>query len=174
MSAPQALRTSLFANPATFTYAVLDGAAVSTLLDHLYADQPEFECLYRGKLEPDMAEVAPYLVKLEPGHKFTEWLLDNCFGRHWGIFAVTKVEMPAMRKHFRTFLMVQGPDGKPVYFRYYDPRVLRLYLPTCNEDETAQVYGPVIEYWLEDETAEKLLRFSVSKMLAQKDDYSIA
>jgi len=118
-----------------------------------------------------MAEVAPYLVKLQKGHKFTEWLIDNYVGKHWGIFAISSASMVDVRKHFRTFLMVQGPDGKSVYFRYYDPRVLRLYLPTCNAEETSQVFGPIDSFWLEDESQHKVLSFSVAASLPEKSEF---
>ncbi len=56
-----------------------------------------------------------------------------------------------MRKHFRTFLMVKGSDGESLCFRYYDPRVLSIYLPTTNEEERNTVFGPIKEYYCETE-----------------------
>jgi hypothetical protein len=142
-------------------YAVLDGAAVPGLLAKLYA-QPEYVCLYRGELAPDMAEVAPYLVRLEPDSEFADWVLEKGWGRHWGIFALSRADLRALRRHLRTFLIVHDPQGKPVYFRYYDPRVLRVYLPTCSAQELATVFGPVESYLLEDETPHKALRFELA------------
>ena len=143
------------------TYAVVDGASIPDLLDHLYGDpRPEFVCLYRGELQPDMAECAPYLVQLQSDAPFTDWLLAEGWGKHWGIFAIAKADPIAMRKHFRTFLMVKSPEGKQLYFRYYDPRVLRLYLPTCNIGETNLVFGPVLRYIIEGKQPETLLCFS--------------
>src|SRR5207237_435347 len=115
------------------TFAVLDGASIPDLLDQLYTKpRPEFVCLYRGELEPDIAEVAPYLVNLEPRTLFTDWLLTEGWGKHWGIFVHTTDGLKAIRTHLRKFLMVNDPEGKQTYFRYYDPRVLRVFLPTCN------------------------------------------
>src|SRR5215468_3484951 len=86
-------------------FAVLDGAAAPDLLDQLYGDpRPEFICLYRGDLEPDIAEIAPYLVRLEPGHPFTDWLLAEGWGKHWGIFAVSAAGLKTIRTHLRKFL----------------------------------------------------------------------
>ncbi len=31
----------------------------------------------------------------------------------------------------------------PLVFRYYDPRVLRVYLPTCSPAEFARFFGPI-------------------------------
>ena len=116
-------------------YAVLDGASIPDLLEKLYKWKPEHICLYRGELAPDLAEVAPYLVRLEQNGLFTEWVITQGWGHHWGIFAISEEGITTLRKHFRTILMVEDPRGKPVYFRYYDPRVLRCYLPSCHPDE---------------------------------------
>jgi hypothetical protein len=59
--------------------------------------------------------------------------------------------------------MVYSPEAKPMYFRYYDPRVLRIYLPTCNAQELATVFGPVTSFVLEDADASTLLRLSSSE-----------
>jgi hypothetical protein len=157
------------------TYAVLDGASIPDLLDHLYGEaRPEFACLYRGELEPDIAEVAPYLVLLKPGQPFTDWLLTEGWGKHWGIFAISPADFKATQKHFRTFLMVKDPDGKQLYFRYYDPRVLRIYLPTCNAAETATVFGPVRSYTLEDENPATPLRFWPDQTPPRRETINLA
>jgi hypothetical protein len=162
----------LFSQPATNTYAVLDGASVEQLPQILWEHEPENICLYRGELEPDMAAVAPYLVKLEYDHPFTKLVCEKGWGNHWGIFAVTpaEVDIRALRQHFRKFLMVYNPDGKLVYFRYYDPRVLRIYLPTCNIEEIKIVFGRIDFYVLEDEDPSTLLRLSpdVDKIRLEK------
>jgi hypothetical protein len=155
----QTVSDELFKDEELGVYAVLDGASVPSLLDQLYEQQPEYACLYRGELEPDMAEVAPYLVRLEPDSDFTDWLIEKGWGRHWGIFALSGESLSAMRRHFRAFLIVYTPDNKPVYFRYYDPRVMRIYLPTCNAKELDTVFGPVEYFLLEDEGANTALRF---------------
>lgn len=155
----QSVSERLFAEEAANVYAVLDGASVPALLDQLYELEPEHECLYRGELEPDLAEVAPYLVCLEPDAEFTRWLLAEGWGRHWGVFLSSDADLRALRRHLRTFLVVYDPEGRPLYFRYYDPRVLRVYMPTCNAEELQTVFGPVVSYLLEDEDPRALLRF---------------
>ena len=152
----------LFAEQNANVYAILDGASIDDLLDKLYQYQPEFICLYRGDLEPDIAEVAPYLVRLDRESAFTDWLLDRGWGNHWGIFAIAREDLTAMRKHFRRFLRVYDSQGRPMLFRYYDPRVLRAYLPTCNNEELATVFGPVINYASEGESPDKLVFFQYS------------
>lgn len=112
-------------------YAVLDGASILNLVQILEQSQAEFECLYRGELDPELQQVAPYLVALPKNSALAHWVLDG-IGHHWGIFAVSTADMRGMRKHFRTFLMIYDSCNQPVYFRYYDPRILRAFLSVCN------------------------------------------
>ena len=158
----QSLIKYLFSQPATNVYAVLDGASVEQLPQLLWEHEPENICLYRGELEPDIAAVAPYLVKLEYDHPFTRLVCEQGWGKHWGIYIITpaEVDIRVLRQHFRKFLMVYDPDGKLIYFRYYDPRVLRAYLPTCNAEDINIVFGPIGSYVLEDEDSSILQRFT--------------
>lgn len=155
----QAVSDKLFENEELNVFVVLDGASVPDLLQQLAEQQPEHVCLYRGELEPDMAEVAPYLVKLEADSDFTDWLIEKGWGNHWGIFVISSESLSALRRHFRKFLIVYDPDNKPVYFRYYDPRVLRTYLPTCHDGELAMIFGQIDSYLLEDADKDVALRF---------------
>lgn len=156
----QQLEQLLWADEGTHVYAIFDGASVPDLQDHLFEQQPDYICLYRGELAPDIAEVAPYLVRLEKETEFAHWALAEGWGQHWGIFVRSQAELHELRQHFRKFLTVYTPDNTPVLFRYYDPRVLRIYLPTCNAEELATVFGPVTSYFLEGEKPDSALRFA--------------
>lgn len=159
------LLRQLFADPNLQAYAILDGASNPALLDYLYADEPpEFVCLYRGELEPDMAECAPYLAKLEPDSAFTQWVTGECWGLHWGIFAVADCDLKAMRYHLRKLNMVYEPEtNKPLLFRYYDPRVLNVFLPTCDEKQLKEFFGAVVSFFVETDGDEKLICFYRNK-----------
>ncbi len=152
------------------TYAVLDGASIPALLHQLYSEHSlEFVCLIRGELEPDMAEVAPYLVHLEREAPLTKWLLKKGWGKHWGIFVQVNADLKTVRSHFRKFLRVKDPEGKYLFFRYYDPRVLRVFLPTCNAEELGVLFGPLSLYMCEDDKPDTLMVYSmVGKELKTK------
>ena len=167
------LRRRLFVGNGLNAYAVLDGASIPELLPKLEEFAPEQVCLYRGELEPDLAECAPYLVQLEPDSPFTDFVLNEGWGKHWGIFALSSADLASVRKHFRTFLMVKSPEGKKLYFRYYDPRVFRVYLPTCNAEEIAILFGPITSYLLEPENPAALLKFSQNQGLLLKETISL-
>jgi hypothetical protein len=152
--------TLLFGNGDLPVYAVLDGASARDLLKTLYEQEPEHCCLYRGELQPDIATVAPYLVRLESDAEFTQWVLSEGWGAHWGIFMVSAANLRTLRNHFREFLKAELPDRRTAFFRFYDPRVLRNFLPVCNEAELRAFFGPVQSFVVESETPEVGLRFS--------------
>ena len=170
-SLEKSLEAEIFVDGAN-TFAVLDGASVPSLLEKLEQWQPEFVCLYRGDLNPDLAEVAPYLLRLESGTEIAEWILSKGWGNHWGIFAIAEADLQAMRQHLRRFLTVYDENGKPLLFRFYDPRVLGTYLPLCNEAELATMFGPVSAYLLESEHADRLLHFEFANtaLVTEKKD----
>ena len=170
----EALDAALFTEDGANAFAVIDGASVAGLLDKLYGLQPEFACLYRGELAPDMAEVAPYLVRLDPATEFADWVVSEGWGKHWGVYAVAHASLREMRQHVRSFLTVYDPEGKPLLFRYYDPRVLRVYLPTCDARELETIFGPVRAYLLEGEAPHEMFRFELSSGALQQRTQPLA
>lgn len=168
----EAVSPFLFREDGTKAYAILDGGSIPNLLDKLYGDQrPEFGCLYAGELTPDLAEVAPYLVRLEPKSEFTEWVLGQGWGNHWGVYVLAALDFDGVRHHLRKFLIVHDTGGKPFYFRYYDPRVLRTFLPSCKLGELVEFFGPLKTWVLEDEDPATLLRFDYAdgQLVPHKD-----
>ena len=152
LQAVSALTQLLWMTPQEKVYCILDGASVPDLLDKLHGDlPPEFECLHRGELEPDMAEVVPYLVALEQDSPFTEWVITQGWGNHWGVFVVAKVDLRTLYFHLRTLGIIYDPNGEPMLFRWYDPRVLRVFLPTCDPVQVTEFYGPVERFVAEDD-----------------------
>jgi pSer/pThr/pTyr-binding forkhead associated (FHA) protein len=120
----------------------------------------QYESLYEGKPKAKLAMFAPYLVRLLPESKLLENLVNKGWGRSWGIYLTCGLDFSEVRRHLRHFLMVRLPEGKHVYFRFYDPRVLRLYLPTCLPEEVNEFFGPVKYYLVEGDKPAALLRFS--------------
>lgn len=164
MLSPEALNSIkqlLWGTPRHAVYALADGASIPNLLGRLYASpRPRFECLFPGSLAPDMAEVAPYLVALEPASDFADWMIGHGWGNHWASFAIAQCDLRATWFHLRRFNIVYGPDSRPMRFRYYDPRVLRTFLPTCNAEQVTQMFGPVAQFVAEDQAGAAALVFA--------------
>jgi hypothetical protein len=145
--------------PERRSYAILDAARDEKIYPALLAADCDWASLYRGDAAARMAEVAPYLVELDRDSQFTHWLFEEGWGNNWGIFLRSAAGLEPLRNHFRKFVMAQLPNGRSVYFRFYDPRVLRAYLPTCTEDEVKAIFGPVDRYAMENEDGQTLLTF---------------
>jgi hypothetical protein len=137
--------------------AMLDGASVPDLLQRLHAEPSlEAACLLRGNHAPDMRQVAPYLVKLEPESEFAEWVIGNGWGQHWGTFVTSRGGFRRLRDHLRQLMIVHRRDGTSLYFRYYDPRVMRVFLPTCSPAQLKQMFGPAEAFLAESESGDAL------------------
>jgi hypothetical protein len=167
------LRQHLFAEEGQRVYAVLDGASVAELVPQLQQHTPEHVCLRMGELDPELLRAAPYLVALDPAGEFTRWVVEEGWGQHWGIFAASSAGLRPLRQHFRRFLKVHDATGKPLLFRYYDPRVLRSYLPMCNAKELGGLFGPVTTYFAEGENPGQLLRFRAAGGALVADKFAL-
>ena len=102
---------------------------------------------------------AAWIPATPPPITMARWVMGSLSSVR-GVFLLTHKRQHALKRHLRQFLMVER-GGKRVYFRYYDPRVLRVYLPTCNAEELALLFGPVEAFLCEAKQPGTLLRFSV-------------
>jgi len=99
-------------------------------------------CLYSGKSKETYWAIAPYLVKVD--EELLDWIVATLWREPWGIFAAADSDLESMREHFRRFIVVRSPDGEPLYFRYYDPRVLKTFLESCTPSELEEFFGPIV------------------------------
>jgi len=152
----------LLAEEGAELWALLDGASIPNLLERLHAESKlEVACLFRGALEPDMRQVAPYLVKLDPEGELADWVASG-WAQHWGSFVVSRGGLIKLREHLRALTLVHRSDGTPLYFRYYDPRVLRVFLPTCSPAQLRQMFGPVDAFLCENEAGDAMSVFRLN------------
>lgn len=140
-------------------YVILDAARIFGELDTAQKLQTKFLSLYKGQSEELLSAVAPYLFHYQPNSEFANWLGDKGWGNAWGVFIQSNESLESLQTHFRRFLMVKTEDGRELYFRFYDPRVLRFFLPTCDTGQLQEFFGPVDSYLLEDEDPNFALRF---------------
>lgn len=140
-------------------YLLLDAARLG---DHLTTAQVLNSanlCLYKYKMEEELSEVAPFLFTFNETTDFGNWYLFNGWGASWGTLFTSNNSFENCWKHFRKFLLVKTEDGQELYFRFYDPRVLRIFLPTCNQEQLLQFFGPIESFICEDEDPHYALVF---------------
>lgn len=123
------------------TYAIIDAAAEPTCFEMFQQLDPERSCLYEPPLEPDVAELAPYLVLVNDDVE--NWLQQS--SSPWGIYLTSYVPLVLLRQHLRQSLQVFVPgDPQPQLFRFYDPRIIWLYLDAITDEEIYHFLGPVV------------------------------
>jgi hypothetical protein len=135
-------------------FAVLDAAQGERVLALLQQSTEEYQSLYEGRQGEILENVAPYLVRLRRGSPLLATLVDEGWGNHWGIYLTCELSFLETRRHLRKFLMVQaeGWDAR-LYFRYYDPRVLGVFLGTCPPQQKTEFFGPIARVFYNTEDA---------------------
>jgi hypothetical protein len=142
-------------------FAILDAACDPMVLAHLMIGQERYQSLYEGPQGDRLLAFAPYLVAIPPGSPFLETLVREGWGESWGVYLTSREPFEAVRKHLRRFLMVKIEKGSEVYFRYYDPRVLGVFLPTCNPAEVVEFFGPIKKFLFEGAGPETIREFGI-------------
>ncbi len=146
------------AGPGTTVWALLDGARDDRIFPLLRDSGLDHLSLYSGTLPRALRFASPYMIELSPAYSATRHLLDASFGNAWGIFV--KLADPAyLRPHLRKLLRVQDDSRRTLLFRYYDPRVLRAFLPTCDSTQLPEVFGPLSCFYAESDDGRSLLDF---------------
>jgi Domain of unknown function (DUF4123)/Inner membrane component of T3SS, cytoplasmic domain len=151
-------------------FALLDAARDPRVLELLRASRAESQSLYEGPEGEALARYAPYLVRMAgAGAGLLGELVGEGWGKAWGVYLTSRAPFAEVRRHFRRFLLVKAAGGKELYFRFYDPRVLRVFLPECDPDETRAFFGPVTAYLLEAGPSGEPLRFREAGGRAERE-----
>lgn len=143
----------------TANYILLDAARLEQRIEEAKELRDNYSSLYKGRSEEDLAAVAPYLFTHRQESEFGKWFVEKCWGDACGVLVSSKLSFEEAYKHFRKFLLVKTEDGEELYFRFYDPRVLRIFLPTCDKEQILEFFGPIDYFITEGETKEDAILF---------------
>ena len=151
-------------------FALLDAARMGNAMTDAKERFPnQFLSLYKGQSETILAEFAPYLFWFDTTKDRPEdWFTSTGRGQSWGVFVRADASVETVYQHFRRFLIVRDEQGREMYFRFYDPRVLRNFLPTCDAAQLADFFGPVQQFILEDAATETDLCFWLAQGQLQR------
>jgi hypothetical protein len=146
-------------------YLLLDAARSPEIAPTIQQLADEWTTLWDMSEEAEeLLTVAPYLVRWKPGSPFAEWLLQNGWGQSWGVFLTLRVQTPLeqLRRHFQSLLLAQV-ENEPhhYYFRFYDPRVLRVFLETCTLEQAQQFFGPVRAFLCEGANQAEMILYEL-------------
>jgi Domain of unknown function (DUF4123)/FHA domain len=143
-------------------FALVDAAQGRMAFEMLSDCQDECKSLFDGETAEDLAEVAPYLVAISNGSQFLEKLLYLGWGKSWGVFFTSAEPFVRIRKHLRYLQYVTDENQKEgvLYFRFYDPRVLRAFLQSPPRLIPGDFWGPFESFFVEAEQPLTLLEFT--------------
>jgi hypothetical protein len=142
-------------------FAVLDAARGDRIVELLRESVDTYRSLYDGIQGVAMEDAAPYLVQLSEPSKLLERLVEEGWGKRWGVYLACRSPFADVRRHFRRFLFVEEFETRArMYFRFYDPWVLRIFLPICTPRQTFEFFGEIQTFFVEGKTGE-ILRFAM-------------
>ncbi len=152
-----------------FAYAIIDACDNHELvLNKAYHELGESKaiCLFKGTHMEDYDAVAPFLFSVD--RALLDWISKHLDKTNWGVFAFTKATRADLCAHLQKFFMVLLPDGRKWFFCYYDPRILKTYLPTCLPAELQQFFGPVRGFAIFDPEQQRIIVFEHSAAASQQ------
>ena len=134
-------------------HMLIDGATDMTLSTRIRFGKLQYDCLFGEPLSQHLRAAAPYLVHLSAGSPQTCDLLGLSANAPLCVFVTAPpiISTRQLRLHFKKLLWVHDERGRQLYFRYYDPRVLAAYWPSCSAEERVQLLGPGHQlHWLQE------------------------
>lgn len=140
-------------------YLVIDGAQNLSLAWQAKLAGIAPASLFIGESASHLAQVAPYFLPFPHDNEFlTAWYAAR--GTHSAILFDSPASPEQLFVHLRNVFIAQDESGQEYFFRYYDPRVLRVYLPTCSPRELKTFFGPIHQFIVETESADGYVAYS--------------
>jgi len=150
MSAEKQRALELLAAETAPLYALLDAARTPRILELVRESSEEYRSLYDGVRGDALSEEAPHLVRLQTGSRLLSRLVAEGWGKRWGVYLTSHVQLLELRRHLRRFLMVEDEETqKKVYFRYCDPAVLSVFLGCATPRQRGQLFAMIERFYLE-------------------------
>jgi hypothetical protein len=129
-------------------YAIIDGAR-DPRLHGLVSSCASHMSLFKGKLDPGLYAVSPWLVRIDEREALLSTWQQHGRGESWGIMLLSPLKIEQLQRHFRRFLQAKLPDGTIALFRFYDPRVFNTYIRAAAPEERAPWFEGVMQYGAE-------------------------
>jgi hypothetical protein len=157
------IRSQLASDESVGLYAVVDACQAPELIELARSQygQPN-RMLFKGKAA-SLEEVelfAPFFISIDPETDFLDHWITYC-GENAGVLFTTAAPPVRIFRHLRKIFVVQDEGGQEHFFRFYDPRVLRVYLPTCSREELRTFFGPIQAFYVDGKEPSKLVKFGI-------------
>lgn len=123
-------------------YAVIDLAVAEDMQALVTRLPPDAgETLLARSMPAKVRAVGPWLVQLAQAPQVAAALAKMDAGVPWGYYLHSPVAMTSLRQSLRRFNLAQLPDAeRPVLFRYWDPRVMQVWLDVATDHQRRQLF----------------------------------
>jgi hypothetical protein len=165
------LREEQGAGGSTRLYAVVDASRAPMIIPPaLQAMTDKVACLYRGNALEEFGDDTAWVAEMTSDESVLQWLVDKGFGKRWSIFLRTSHVLENVVRHLRKFTMVRDSEGTVHFFRYYDPRTLRQYLPVLTAEQAAVFFKGIECFYCENDLkAGEFLRFRFGDGIVRRE-----
>ncbi len=143
-------------------YIILDGARLDEKLDEVIKLNSSGYPLLNAKSEKYVQNLSAFLFIFQDGDQFSNLVLNQGWGQSWGIYIISTKSLNDLQLHLSKNMYASLDSGEIMYFRFYDPRVLRIFLPTCDKVQLEEFFGPVEKFIAEDEDPNYALIYSLN------------
>jgi hypothetical protein len=143
------------------TYLIYDTALNGhyTLL-LLQGRYPVSCCLFTGTKDGALFDVAPYLFQIDDS--FYELDKLPMVSLEAIILVETDKDIKTLATHFREFIY-RNVGGEEYYFRFWDGRVLKNYLPKCEPEQLYYFFGNASSFKTDGTDAGSSMVFDIHK-----------
>lgn len=116
------------------------------------------QSLFKGTKDEAIMDVSPWLFQIDDQ---LEKNLSNeiAIALQSVLLVESKKDMQSVCAHFKSFIY-QTINGREYFFRFWDARVLKKFLPTCDKKQIAELFGPIDHFIIEADSQEESIKFS--------------
>jgi hypothetical protein len=139
-------------------FGVIDGArCIDLAYEAKLRFGKEIRKLFLPEVQTQLWHVAPYLVPIDPASEYVDSWAKR-WGTAAGVLLTSMGEEEALAAHLRKIFVVEDEEKQEYFFRFYDPRVLRTFLPTCSAEQLEEFFGPIANVILESDRGDVLIQ----------------
>lgn len=122
-------------------FVLLDLAMDVRLVSLLREATEPSASLLDGVAAARLCDVAPSLVSLPSDSGLFDALLALGWAADWGVYVQAPSGLADLRDHFARMLHVKNEQERELLFRFFDPRVLRDFLPMSTRRQRFELFG---------------------------------
>jgi hypothetical protein len=142
-------------------FALVDGVRNRAAIEAVRASDPErARSVLVGRRNSDLDACAPHLLWLPMVRSLAKEIVLDAASESECVFLEAQAPFAEVARHLRRQLVVESEDGSSKLFRFFDPAILRTYLPTLSERESSRFFGPITSFYIVTRGARSLVPYA--------------